>query len=186
MKYGKKRFFLDSVIFLVIVSCVTVGSYYQIYELYSVAAILLGWILATFSINLYQSKNLERELRDLMLKEYEITFNSAGKAMMSWTMWMSNPNSEERFFNTTSSIWELNAKSQTFANRLINLFKLSTEDRSIVEALTELCDHWTETINDSLVNRNTSKDMLEKLQKISKKFQRNFQLTLFIILISEI
>lgn len=186
MKHVIKRLFLYIVLFLMLLCFFIIGSIYQIYELYQVAAIILGWILATFSINLYQKRNLERDLRDKMFKEYEITFKSAGKSMMAWTMWVSDPSNEARFFNVTSELWGMVAGSQTFANRLINTFKLSDVERTLLETIIELTDEWTEIINHSLANRDISINMRSKILSISKKYQKNIQLTFFIILNSEI
>ncbi len=66
-------------IILVISSCViALGIYFKIYELLNLSAVILGWFLATYTINLFQKNRLEKDLRDKMFIEYNALASLSG------------------------------------------------------------------------------------------------------------
>lgn len=174
---------LQIIIILLFISCVIfLGIYYEIYELITLAAVVLGWLLATYTINQFQKNRLEKELRDKMYIEYQILAKSAGKAIRAWNAWSNDSSDEQRHYDVQTEIWDLGFSTETYVNRLINQFKLAKSiERLPLEKMASTVNVWVEKILQSLQNTDFSDNMRAELIHISKLFQKHLQMTIYII-----
>jgi len=179
---NKGKIIQTLIVLIVVGSVVALGIYYEIYELINLSAIVLGWFLATFTVNLFQKNRFEKEIRDRMFSEYNALANLVGKAIRAWLELSFKPDDEKRHYDVQTAVWNLNFTTETYVNRINNQFKLINDiEKEPLVQLNVIIKKYNEKILQSLTNKDFSDQMNKNLSQISNSFQKSLQMTLYII-----
>lgn len=175
------------IVLIITSSTIALGIYFKIYELITLSAVVLGWLLATYTINQFQKNRLEKELRDKMYLEYQSVAKSLLTAIKYWNAWSFNPKDEERHYNVIEGSSYLVIVTQTYINRIINQYKLESDlEIQTLKKLLSVAENFKGKIGQSLSKTDNSEPMRTVLMSLSEEFEGYLQFTLYIIQISKI